>query len=1090
MSLTRVTVNACRRPGSVGGGWLHDYMDVGGAVLESWRLDASQRVAVEEHRHGPALVIGGPGAGKTTVVAAAAALELATRSAGGPQPLVLTFARRSASQLRNQVARSMNRTVSPPWVTTMHAFCLWLLRLAAQPGQPEPRLLTAPEQEFRVRELLAGRGAGAWPSEVQQAIGTRVFARQVRSAIARVRQLGLDPEDLLAFGAEAGRPEWVSTGHFFSEYLDVLDHEGSLDYAELVHRARIALTDPALVQSVRAQISRVIVDEYGELDPSQIGLLRALVPPGGPILAVGDPDQVVFRFRGAHPRGLAEFPATFGTATGAPAPVLVLPANHRAAAGVAAASRRVARRLPLPVLGDRASAVLRPRERGPAEAGVTAGEVSVLVCATESQQAQLIAEQLRRAHLDDGYQHGDLAVLVRSGRRQIAPIARALAAAGIPVEVAGDEIPLMAEQAVRPMLLALQVVLRGGELDADEAKRLLTSPLARVDAVGLRTLGRLLLEAEREATGSAMVGRTPGQLIADVLSEPDRLETLPDTPEVGSLRALAGLLGAAARTLGVPGNGASEVLWTLWSGTDWSERLRHSSRVGGEAGRRADRDLDAVIALFAAADATEQPAGAGGVRGFLAEVAAQEIPADTTREAEVRGRGVRLLTAHRAKGLQWPVVVVAGVQEGLWPAPGQGGAILEPGELISDGLTGHSDPRQALADERRLFHVACSRAAKRLIVTAVQGSEGEANQPSRFMAELGVPVTDYRPAERPLTLPALVADLRRRAAGADCSAALLEAIAIRLARLAALTDGQGRPLVPEALPSGWWGLADLTGGARPASVPVRLSPSALTGLLTCPRQHYLTRQVRADPPRNANASLGSVIHVLAEHARNDELTLDDLAGRLDEVWAELPFDAAWLSEAERVKAEAALTRFVNWQENNESTEVVGVEVPFDVLVDIDGTPVQLVGTVDRLERTADGRLRVIDFKTSKRPPTATETAAHEQLGVYQLAVDAGGFDRVAGAGASSAGAALVYLRLPAGTDLDDYPREFHQAALSERPTLGDDDAGHATWVHERLSRAVRLVREGQYPATPGQGCTYCPFKQSCPSTASGRQVVA
>ena len=1057
----------------------------------AWGLDAWQRAAVHEHRHSPALVIGGPGSGKTTVVAAAAALELGTRAGDGPQPLVLTFSRRSASRLRNRVARAMNRTVSPPWVTTTHAFCLWLLRLAAEPGQPEPRLLTAPEQEFRVRELLTGRGAGVWPHEVQQAIGTRAFARQVRAAIARVRQLGLDPEDVVAFAAAAGRPEWVTTGHFFAEYLDVLDAEGSLDYAELVHRARIALTDPQLVQSVRARISRVIVDEYGELDPSQIGLLRALVPPGGPILAVGDPDQVVFGFRGAHPRALAQFPSTFPLADGSPAPVLVLPANHRSGAVVAVAARRVARRLPLPVLGEQVVAALRPADEPETVVPeVSADEVAVMVCASESQQAQLIAEQLRRAHLDEGYAHGDLAVLVRSGRRQLAPIARALVAAGIPVEVAGDEIPLLAEPAVRPLLLALEVVLRGGELDADEAKRLLTSPLARVDAVGLRTLGRLLLETEREATGSAMVGRSPGQLIAEVLSEPERLADLPETAEVGALRALSGLLQAARGTLAVPGNGASEVLWRLWSGTDWGERLRRASRDGGEAGRRADRDLDAVIALFAAAAATEQPAGSGGVRGFLAEVAAQEIPADTTREAEVRGRGVRLLTAHRAKGLQWPVVVVAGVQEGLWPAPGHGAAILEPAELVSDGLSGHSDPRQALTDERRLFHVACSRAARRLVVTAVQGSDGEANQPSRFLAELGVPIVEYRPSERPLTLAALVADLRRRATSADCSAALREAAALRLARLAALTDARGRPLVAQAHPSLWWGLAEPTGAARPAALPVRLSPSALTGLLTCPRQHYLTRQVHADPPRNANASLGSVIHVLAEHARNDDLSIDELAGRLDEVWAELPFDAAWLSDAERIKAESALTRFVNWQAANEGAEVVGVEVPFDVTVEVDGTPVQLVGSVDRLERAADGRLRVVDFKTNKRPPTAAEAASHEQLGVYQLAIEAGGFDSVAGAGARSAGGCLVYLRLPESADLDDYPRQFHQAALSERPSLGEADAGHPSWVHERVSRAVTLVREGRYPATPGQGCQWCPFAASCPAKPSGRQVVA
>lgn len=129
-----------------------------GATFVTVALSEPQRAAVEGHRGGPALVIGPPGSGKTTVVAAAAALELDARAADGPQPLVFTFARRSASDLRNRVARAMNRTVSPPWVTTMHAFCLWLLRLAAEPGQPEPRLLTAPEQEFRVRELLGGRG--------------------------------------------------------------------------------------------------------------------------------------------------------------------------------------------------------------------------------------------------------------------------------------------------------------------------------------------------------------------------------------------------------------------------------------------------------------------------------------------------------------------------------------------------------------------------------------------------------------------------------------------------------------------------------------------------------------------------------------------------------------------------------------------------------------------------------------------------------------------------------------------------------------------------------------------------------------------
>jgi len=165
-------------------------------------------------------------------------------------------------------------------------------------------------------------------------------------------------------------------------------------------------------------------------------------------------------------------------------------------------------------------------------------------------------------------------------------------------------------------------------------------------------------------------------------------------------------------------------------------------------------------------------------------------------------------------------------------------------------------------------------------------------------------------------------------------------------------------------------------------------------------------------------------------------------------------------------------------------------VPFQATVQVDGDPVQLVGTVDRLERTAEGRLRVIDFKTGKRAPTGAEVASNEQLGVYQLAIESGAFDAVAGPGAASAGACLVYLRLPGGNDLDDYPKELRQAPLAEQPHLADDDRGYPTWVHERLGRAVKLVQEGRYPATPGEGCRWCPFSTSCPAKPAGTQVVA
>ena len=195
--------------------------------------------------------------------------------------------------------------------------------------------------------------------------------------------------------------------------------------------------------------------------------------------------------------------------------------------------------------------------------------------------------------------------------------------------------------------------------------------------------------------------------------------------------------------------------------------------------------------------------------GFLAEVEGQQIPADTMREADLRGSAVRVLTAHRAKGLEWDLVVVAGVQEGTWPDVRRRGSLLEADRLGPRGLTEAAPTASRIAEERRLFYVACTRARSRLVVTAVAGTEGEGDQPSRFLAELGVPVADPRRAPAPAADPRRAGRraapgqrrTRRRAPG------LREQAASRLARLAdgrrrrtaaAGAGGRPRPLVGDA----------------------------------------------------------------------------------------------------------------------------------------------------------------------------------------------------------------------------------------------------------------------------------------------------
>jgi len=1072
-------------------------------------LDASQQ-AVVDHADGPLLVLAGPGTGKTTTLVESVVERIERRGALPDSILVLTFSRKAAAELRTRIAARLGRSVVTPLAMTFHAFCYAMVRRFSDGeiyGAPV-RLLTAPEQEFRVRETLQGSTEtrrAEWPESLARAFPTRAFAAEVRAVLAKARQLGMDPEDVIDAGEAAGRPEWVSIGQFFDEYLDVLDAEGVLDYAELVHRCRILLTDPEIRATLRREIGCVLVDEYQDTDPSQVKLLQAVAGDGRDVIVVGDPDQSIYAFRGAEARGILDFPDVFLTRTGQRAPVIALGQTRRFGANILAASRSVASRLGMPrSLPAEVFANFRQPTCAP---GLAKGSVEIFTCSSVGAEAEHVAEILRSAHLRDGLPWWQMAVLVRSGRQTIPALSRALTAAGVPVEVAGDEIPLAAEPSVRPLLLALQVASRGRTMDAEEAQLLLTSPLGGQDSMALRRLGRALRRAERQELAGTGLPRPSSELIALALRDPERLEDCggadgAPSAEVLAAGEVADLLQRCERQIR-RGSTAEEALWLLWSDTAWPDRLRAEAAMGGDIGRRANRDLDAVCALFDVAGRSEEVSGLRGVTGFLAEVEGQQIPADTMRESELRGSAVRLLTAHRAKGLEWELVVVAAVQEGGWPDVRRRGSLLEADRLSRRGVSAVVPTAVRIAEERRLFYVACTRARSRLVITAVDGTEGEGDQPSRFLPELGVPVQALpgRP-RRPLALSALVGELRSVSVDPEAAPALREQAVLRLARLADATDARGRPLVPAARPETWWGLRPLSDGAQPVvapGAPVHLSGSQLGAVLTCPRQWFLSRQAHAESARSTAASFGSVVHVLAEYGARTEVDPEGLSDQLESVWDHLDFDANWLSAVERVEAESALERFAVWQQARGDSELLGTEVRFACDVEVGNERIQVTGTADRVERDPDGRVRIVDFKTSKVAPSAVDVALQDQLGVYQLAVQAGAFAHVTGPGARPAGAELVYLRLSDGPRA--FPKVFHQASLDDVPfPLGD--AGQAssarqqgpdrppTWVHARLAEAASVIRAEEFNARIGAGCRYCPFRSSCPAQGAGQQLIS
>ncbi|MFE2641880.1 ATP-dependent helicase [Streptomyces nigra] len=1080
------------------------------------RLDAAQR-SVVDHRTGPMLVLAGPGTGKTTTLVESVAERIA-RGGDPERILVLTFSRKAAVELRDRMALRIGAARAPQ-ATTFHSFCYALVRAHQDHDLfVEPlRLLSGPEQDVTVRELLAGQpelerlglAHVRWPDELRACLTTRGFADEVRAVLARSRELGLGPGALDDFARRIGRPDWRAAASFLAEYLDVLDLQGVLDYAELVHRAVLLARRPDAAEALAARYDAVYVDEYQDTDPAQVRLLRALAGGGRTLVAFGDPDQSIYTFRGADVNGILEFPHAFPRADGRPAPVEVLRVSRRSGAALLAATRLLTRRMPLTRLP--ADKVRAHRELTPVREG---GRVEVFTYPTAGTELDNIADILRRAHLEDGVPWSDMAVLVRAGSRTIPTVRRALTAAGVPLDIDGDDLPLRHEPSVAPLLTALRAVATaeaglsdrqehgspedpdGPEtttdeapcwLDTETALTLLTSPLAGMDAADLRRLGRALRDEER--AGGNPLPPPSDDLLARALAEPERLAVHDPAYARGAQRLGALLRKARERLAG--GGTAEEALWELWEGTPWPTRLERAARRGGAAGRNADRDLDAVCALFATAARAEERTGGRGALNFLEEIDAEDIAADTLSRRAVRPDAVRLMTAHRSKGLEWRLVVVAGVQEGLWPDLRRRGSLLEADRIGRDGLAEPLTPGALLAEERRLFYVAVTRARERLVVTAVKAPADDGDQPSRFLTELGVDPVDVtgRP-RRPLSVAALVAELRATTVDPRASDALRRAAALRLARLAALSDDDGRPLVPAAHPYRWWGMFEPTESKVPLrdrDQPVVLSGSALDQLAnTCALQWFLGREVKADAPATVAQGFGNVVHVLADEVASGHTPadLDVLMERLDSVWNALAFDAPWKSAQEKSHARAALERFLRWHVMDRAGRTpVASEHDFDVTLEAGDFEVRIRGQMDRVEADADGRAYVVDFKTGKQAPSAAEVARHPQLAVYQLAVREGAVDDTFdGARPEPGGAELVQLRQGAAKrdGGETLPKVQAQQPL---------DGPEGEWVGDLLATAAGKVLDERFTPTAGQHCTHCAFRASCSARPEGRHVV-
>ncbi|WP_285726109.1 ATP-dependent helicase [Psychromicrobium xiongbiense] len=1086
--------------------------------------------------HGPLIVWGAPGTGKSTLLVELVVHRVEQTELDPSGILLLAPSRSAATRLRDQISARLARTMMASPARTWTSYAFDVLRRAQAEGlfpgmERRPRLISGPEQDLYLKELLEGHALGLsagpdWPEDLSLALDTRGFRQEIRELFDRVIDHGLLPEDLDHWGQETGRQSWRAAATLFAEYRDLIELQaaGSFDPAGIVREASDVLArHPDFLQRERERFSLVLVDDVPEAGWSVHTLLRQLGAERD-LVMTACPDAVVQGFRGARPDAVGLLRDSLMAQEAS------LSVSHRLTRPMTAAWQRVAERIGQSSGAQQARQLRFPE---PAEVSELHGETERLggsaeiseepakplgvLLGSEVQQRRYLVERLLHFHVAEGRSFADLAVIVPTGA-MVSTISRYLANHGVPVSVGGAESAIRDEPAVRPLLLAFELAVRPTPLTPEEAVDLLTSRIGGLNSVQLRRLRQALRMEERASGGR----RSSDELLVEVLERPAQLELLGPIGRLASRTAR--MLAAGRAALSESGANPQTVLWALWEATALSDQWASAALQGDALAAAADRDLDALMALFQIAERYADQAPAAPAAAFVEYLKNQELPMDTLAARAAHQDSVEVLTPASAAGREWPIVLVAGVQEGIWPNTRLRGELLGSQELVellergpgqSITLTAAERIRDIRYDELRSFSVAISRASERLICCAVS-SEDE--QPSGFLdlvdpwvpSASGCEASTDEPAARPLTevarpknLRSLVGELRQKTVQGFLTDADPETFPGQLSfsaeagpldRTVAIEAsgvlGQAALAgAPGADPRSWWGLAPLstTEAILDPDDVVSISPSRIETALDSPLKWFI-QAAGGEAPSNFAQSLGTLVHAIAQ--RRPAGTLEEYLADLEWDWPSLGLPDTWVSAAEKGRGASMLAYLAEYIRslNQSHRMLLGVERDFAVELPAGGRLARLRGQVDRLERDEEGRLVIIDLKTGKVKPTAEAVKQHPQLAAYQTAIQHGAFaeqgseqqglrtePNLTSELERSGGAALVQL----GDKVKSVPIQ-HQD-----PLTADDQ-----WAQDQLDRAAQVMSAADFASIHDPqkgGRTQCKLPEVCP-LCSGKQV--
>jgi DNA helicase-2/ATP-dependent DNA helicase PcrA len=1006
-------------------------------------LNPEQRKAVT-HGDGPLLVVAGAGTGKTQVITRRIAWLIATKRARPSEILALTFTDQAADEMQTRVDQLVPYGYTDTAIATFHAFGDRLVReFALELGLPsDVRVFSRPETVVFLREhvfdldLEEYRPLGD-PTRFLDALAT-LFSRAkdedvspdafighaaqlAAEAAAAAMADDADPDAVAALAEEARKRGELARA--YASYQALLAANGAIDFGDQVSLAlRLLRESPAARELVQGRFKYVLVDEFQDTNKAQSELVGIIAQRHRNVTVVGDDDQSIYKFRGAAISNILEFRERYRHAK-----VVVLRRNYRSRGPILDASYRLVRHNDPDRLEVRAGIVKKlSAERGSEDAPAVRHEAF----ASGAEEADWIASDIAR-RIREGASPRDVAVLVRANATAD-PVLRSLNLEGIPWRFSGTS-GLYARPEIKLLLSFLRAV---------------ADPNSSVDVYGLAASPLYGMGGE-DLVGLVNMARRRNRSVFEIMEElgrqPGILRLRPET-RAGAAKLVADLREYITLAHERP---AGEVLFAFLRGSGWLKQLADTETVAAE-------EALSNIARFFDIVRSQSMLLADDRAVFFARHLATLIAAGDdppTADIDPEADAVAVMTIHKAKGLEFPVVYLPGLVTGRFPAVGRREPLALPIELVNETLP---EGDYQLQEERRLFYVGMTRARDELLLTHAADYGGQrARRVSPFVLEA-------------LDLPV--------AAGASGTGAKA---ASPLERIASLQR-------PEAAPAGPRRYRE--------DEALTLSFYAIDDYLTCPLKYKFGHVLRVPLAPHHSIIYGAALHAAVSefhkrHARGDVMTEDDLVASFVAAWRSEGFLSREHEEARLDAGRASLHRFRAEQLRPGAIIPTYVEREFSFLLDGDrvrgrydrvdiipragAAPDVLAAAFDPHDDAAADVVEptlfdypehvvITDYKSSDvRDPAKARQRAKESL---QLSIYAMGYEASTG-------------RLPDAVALSFLETGLVGTAPVDRKRIDK--------ARESIRTAATGIRARDWTARPDHlACGWCAFREICPSSVA------